>query len=329
MTARSITLLNRLVPGLILGFLVLIMLILLGDVSEVSTRMRQFNWGYLPLVLLLTLLNYFVRILKWHFSLGRTGPRTLSFSHSAQLFMAAFPLSVSQGKISQALKGIWLNQKSGMPAGRSTQVLAAEQVSDWMAVIVLSILGVVAYPLYWPVFLFVLFALLAVLLFSQEQVSLDAYGGLEKQIPALPELMLRLRQALSGGLALYKPLSGLLAFVLGVISWLGEGVCLYLILLGIGMDASFQLLATAIWITALSSLIGAVSGLPGGLGAIEVALATSLTLFTGLSPALATTAIIIFRLSTFWFKIVIGLIVWRFSPGLSGLRTKSGTIVES
>jgi glycosyltransferase 2 family protein len=329
MTARSVTLMNRLVPGLSLGFLVLIMLILLGDVSEVSSRMQQFDWGYLPLVLLLTLVNYFIRILKWHFSLGRSGSKYISFTNSAQLFLAAFPLSVSQGKISQALKGIWLKQKSGMPAGRSTQVLAAEQISDWMAVIVLSILGVVAYPIYWPVFLFVLFALLAVLVFSQDQVSLDAYGGLEKQIPALPELMLRLRQLLSGGLALYKPLSGILAFVLGVISWLGEGICLYLILLGVGLDGGFQLLATSIWITALSSLIGAVSGLPGGLGAIEVVLATSLTLFTGLSPALATTAVIIYRLATFWFKIVIGLIVWRFSPGLSGLRTKSGTIIDS
>jgi glycosyltransferase 2 family protein len=329
MSARNVSMMSRVVPGMVLGLLVMILLILLGDMNEVSSRMRSFDRGYLLLALLLTLVNYFIRIFKWHFSLGRTGMKSLSFANSAQLFMAAFPLTVSQGKVSQALKSIWLKQKSGMPAGRSTQVLAADQVSDWLAVLALSILGVVAYPVYWPVFLFVLVALLAVIVFGQDQVALESWGGLENQLPALPDAMLRLRQLLTGGLSLYRPFPAVLAFVLGVISWLGEGVCLYLILLGAGLEPGFQLLATAIWITALSSLIGAVSGLPGGLGAIEVALATMLTLFTGLNPASATVATVLFRLTTFWFKILVGLVVWRFSPGLSGLRTQNGTVVES
>jgi glycosyltransferase 2 family protein len=328
MSPRNVTLVSRLVPGMVLGLLVLILLVLLGDMRQVTHLMQAYDWRYLPLVLLLTLFNYSIRFIKWHFSIGRTGVKSLSIINSAQLFMAAFPLTVSQGKVSHALKGIWLNQKSGMPAGRSNLILAADQVSDWLAVLALSILGVIAYPAYWPVFLFVLIVLLAIIVFNQEPASSDAWRTLEKQIPALSEYMLRLRQSIFGGLSVYRLIPGIVAFMLGVISWLLEGLCLFLILLGTGLEPSYQLLVTAIWIVVLSTLIGALTGMPGGLGAIEVALATTLTLFTGLAPAVATIATVLFRLSTLWFKVIIGLVVWRFSPGLTGLRSQNGTIVE-
>jgi glycosyltransferase 2 family protein len=329
MNAKNVSMVGRLIPGMVLGFLVLLVLILLGDMTEVTLIMSQFNWRFLPVVLLLTLVNYFIRILKWHFSLGRSGPRNLTFANSAQLFMAAFPLTLSQGQVSEAIKGIWLKQKSDMPVGRSAQVLAADQISDWLAVMALAILGVVAYPAYWPVFLIVLITLLAILVFGKDPGMNDSWGGIDQQFPALSGAITRLRQLFTGGLSLYRPVPGLFAFGLGVLSWLGEGVCMYLILLGTGLEASFQLLAVSIWIVALSTLIGVLSGLPGGLGAIEVALATTLTLFTGLPPAVATVATVLFRLTTLWFKVVLGIIVWRFSPGLSGLRSKRGTIVES
>jgi glycosyltransferase 2 family protein len=315
---------SRLVPGL----LVLILLVLLGDIGQVSRLMQAFDWRYLPLVLLLTLMNYSIRFIKWHFSIGRTGVKSLSIINSAQLFMAAFPLTVSPERVSQALKGIWLNQKSGMPAGRSNLIMAADQVSDWLAVLALTILGVIAYPAYWPVFLFVLIILLAIIVFNQEPASSDAWRALEKQIPALSEHLLRLRQSLSGGLSVYRLIPGIVAFLLGVISWMLEGLCLFLILMGTGLEPSYQLLITSVWIVALSTLIGAMTGMPGGLGAVEVALAATLTLFTDLAPAVATVATVLFRLSTLWFKVIIGLVVWRFSPGLTGLRSQNGTVVE-
>jgi glycosyltransferase 2 family protein len=329
MSARNVTMVSRLVPGMILGFLVLLMLVLLGDYREVSLIMGHFNWRYLPLVLLLSLIGYFFRFIKWHFSLGRTGAKSFSFGNSIHLFLAAFPLSLSQGKVSQALKSIWLKQKSDMPVGRSTLVMAADQVSDLLSVLALSVLGVIAYPAYWPVFLFVLVVLLAVIVFNQEPASSDTWLVLEKQIPALPEYMLRLRQLFTGGLSIYRPLPVVIAFVLGILSWLGEGIGLYLILLGVGLEPGFQLLAASVWVVALSTLIGSITGLPGGLGAVEVALATMLTLFTGLAPAMATVATVLFRLTTLWFKFAIGLTVWRFSPGLTGLRPQSGTVIES
>lgn len=329
MTSRSQSVISRIIPGIVLGLLVLLGLMLLGDIQAVSRGMLLFDWRYLLAVLLLGLVNYFIRIIKWHYSLGCTGVMRLSFTSSAHLFLAAFPLTASQGKVGQALSSIWLKQKSGMPASWSSQALAADSSSDWIAALALLLVGVAAFPAYWLALLILYIALAGLVVLLKNYVTLDSWSGLVQQLPALAEAINRLRMTFSNGLALYRPSSGSIAFLLGLLSWIGDGVCLFLILIGAGLQPTLQLLAAAVWIIALASLAGGLSGLPGGLGAIEVALAAALTAFTGLPPALATVATVLHRLSTFWFKIWVGLIIWRFSPGLPGLRAMNGKVVES
>jgi uncharacterized protein (TIRG00374 family) len=113
------------------------------------------------------------------------------------------------------------------------------------------------------------------------------------------------------------------------VSWLGEGIGFYLILRGLGLPASLQLAATAIFILAFATVIGAVSALPGGLGAAEASIAGMLTLLVGIDPAQATTATVLIRLATLWFGVLLGLFTWLISPDLLGLRETHGTLVES
>ena len=53
---------------------------------------------------------------------------------------------------------------------------------------------------------------------------------------------------------------------------MGEGIGLYVILIGLGEPPGFRLLALSIFVMAFSTVVGAVSALPGGLGAAEVSM---------------------------------------------------------
>src|SRR5690242_1163609 len=101
---------KRLVPGLVLGFVVLIGLALLGDLREVSQSLLRFRWEYFLGAIGFTLLNYLLRFFKWHFYLKQIGVRRISWPESLRLFIAGFPLAVTPGKIGEALKGVWLNR---------------------------------------------------------------------------------------------------------------------------------------------------------------------------------------------------------------------------
>lgn len=326
LTIQSIR--KKLIPGLILGILVMIGLALLGDLRQVQKTIVTFDWRLYPLALLLTLGNYTLRFFKWHFYLGQIGARNLPPGESMRLFVAGFPLAVTPGKVGEVLKAVWVNRKTGVPVGRAISVVVAERISDGMAVLMLSVAGIIAYPRYWPAFASVLALLLSIIVVSQiRPLALLVLSWMEK-LPFIRRFADSLREFYEGSYTLFKPLPTLLAVGLGTISWLGEGIGFYLILVGLGLTPGLQLAATAVFILAFATVIGAVSTLPGGLGAAEASIAGMLTLLVGIEPALATTATLLIRLATFWFGIMLGIGAWVFSPDLLGLRETHGTFVE-
>jgi uncharacterized protein (TIRG00374 family) len=314
---RSI--LNRLIPGLILGFIVILGLSLLGDIQKVSVTILLFRWEYFAVALGFTLLNYTLRFFKWHFYLSQIGIRKLPILESLRLFVAGFPLAVTPGKVGEVLKGIWLMRQTGVPVGRGVSVVVAERVSDGLAVLALSSLGVIAFPKFWPVFILVLLALLAVIILSQVRPA--AYWLLDQgdKIKIFRKISQNVREFYEGSFTLFRPGATLLAVLLGTISWLGEGIGFYYILIGLGLPPSRELMAMAIFVLAFSTIIGAASALPGGLGATEASIAGLLTLTLQGNPALTTVATVLIRLATLWFGVGLGLLVWLFSPHLFGL----------
>lgn len=316
----SHTLAKRLIPGLILGFIVLIVLALLGDLRAVSQSLLQFRWSYFLAAIGLTLVNYILRFFKWHFYLGQIGVRNLPLRRSLRMFVAGFPLAVTPGKIGEALKGLWVNKLTGIPTGRGISVVLAERISDGLAMMILSSLGVFAYPRYWPAFALILALLLAIVVLSQIRPAAYFLLGIGEKLPLVRNIAHGLREFYEGSFALFRPVPTLLAVGLGTISWVGEGIGFYFILLGLGLEPGTNLLISAIFILAFSTVIGAASALPGGLGAAEVSIAGMLTLILDKSPALATSATLLIRLATLWFGVTLGLITWTFSGDLLGMQ---------
>ncbi|MEW5871711.1 MAG: lysylphosphatidylglycerol synthase transmembrane domain-containing protein [Chloroflexota bacterium] len=314
--AAPVPLARWLSAGLLFGFGVFLALALVGDLRQISGRMLAFQWRWYPLVLAFTLFNYTLRLVKFHFYLGQVGARSFPLRQSARLFVAGFPLAVTPGKVGEALKGVWIQRACGVPLARGLAVVVAERISDGLAVLALSTLGVVAYPRYWPAFASVLALLLSIIVVSQVRPLALALLELGARLPLIRRLVPPLREFYEGSFALFRPRATLFAVGLGTVSWLGEGVGFYLILLGLGIPASWQALSLAVFILAFSTIVGAVSTLPGGLGAAEASIAGMLILLLGLSPDVAAAATLLIRFATLWFGVCLGLLVWAFSPDL-------------
>jgi uncharacterized protein (TIRG00374 family) len=310
------TLRRRLTGGILFGFLVVLALLLIGDLGQVSHTLATFNWVLAPLLLLCTLWNYALRFLKWHFYLYQIGVRELSWGESARLFVAGFPLAVTPGKVGEALKGVWLNRAAGAPTARGVTVVLAERISDGLAVLALSTLGVLAYPRYWPAFALVLGGMVALVVFSQiRPLALWAITQMAR-VPFLSRSAPHLREFYEGSYALFRPHAVLVAVSLGIVAWLGEGVGMYLVLLGLGVPAGWATLGIGVFVLSFSTVVGAVSALPGGLGAAEASIAGMLGLTLALSTSAAASAALIIRLATLWFGVALGLLVWVRSRDL-------------
>jgi len=311
--------------GLVFGFLVMLGLLLLSDLRQVGQALRAFRWAVFPAALALTLFNYTLRFFKFHFYLGqvgvRLGVRDFPLLQSARLFVAGFPLAVTPAKAGEALKAVWLQRATGLPVAQGVAVVVAERLSDGLAVLALATLGVIAYPQYWPAFL----ALLAMLggLVIVSQVRPLAYWALDlgERLPLFKKMIPALRQFYEGSYRLFRPGPALLAVGLGTLSWLGEGIGFYLILLGLGLPPGWELASLAVFILSFSTLVGAVSSLPGGLGAAEASIAGMLVLLGNVPAETAAAATLLIRFATLWLGVSLGLGVWAFTPSLFRLES--------
>jgi uncharacterized protein (TIRG00374 family) len=315
---------RRLLAGLALGFIVLMVVALLGDVRQVAGRLAGFNWFVAPLALGCTLFNYALRFLKWHFYLRQIGATEISARESARLFVGGFPLAVTPGKVGEVLKAVWLQQKTGIPVTRGVTVVLAERISDGLAVLVLSTLGVIAYPQYAPAFAVALGVLVCFIVVSQIRPLALRLLGWAERIPGVRRFSGGLHELYEGSYALFRPRATLVGVGLGTISWLGEGVGFYLILVGLGVTGGWETLGNAIFILAFATAVGGLSTLPGGLGAAEGTIAGMLTLVMALPASVAAAATLLIRFATLWFGVTLGLIVWAISPDLMGQPSAVG-----
>ncbi|MDI6695313.1 MAG: lysylphosphatidylglycerol synthase transmembrane domain-containing protein [Anaerolineales bacterium] len=320
---------RRMAGGLIFGFVILLLLMLFGDIRQVGQQVFNFHWGLYPIVLALTFFNYTLRCFKWHYYLKQVGVRSYPLWRSARLFVAGFPLAVTPGKVGEALKAVWLNRETGAPIATGIAVVLAERISDGLAVLALSTFGVIAYPQFWPAFAAILILLLAIVIASQ--IRPLALWGISQsaRLPVIGRVSPRLLEFYEGSFAVFRPKASLTAVALGTVSWLGEGIGFYLILLGLGMSPSRELASMAIFILAFSTVVGAASTLPGGLGAAEASIAGMLMMLLTLPVEISAAATLLIRFATLWFGVSLGMVVWLFSPDLLGLVKNASTTEQS
>jgi uncharacterized protein (TIRG00374 family) len=193
----------------------------------------------------------------------------------------------------------------------------------------LSTLGVFAYPQYWPAFAFMLAALLGVVVVSQVRPLMLWLLRLGDGLPLVKRFAHSLREFYEGSFALFRPRVTLLAVALGTVSWLGEGLGMYLILLGLGVPPGWQTLSVGVFALSFSVAVGAASTLPGGLGASEATIAVILSLALGLDSATAAAATALIRFATLWYGVSLGLAAWAFSPHLLGLASSRAAESQS
>jgi uncharacterized protein (TIRG00374 family) len=126
---------------------------------------------------------------------------------------------------------------------------------------------------------------------------------------------------------LFRPRLLGMAIGLGVISWAGECLAFFLVLIGLGMNATWSLLLGATFILALSSLAGGASMLPGGLGVTDATVAGMLILLIddpSMNRTVAAAATLIIRFATLWFAVLIGAIALALLERITRQRTGSG-----
>lgn len=298
---------SKLILAMGLGLLVVVGLMVYADLSKVLQVLGDFRWGYLPAILGLTLLNYGLRFIKWHYYLGQVGERTVSLSTSFLLFFSGLSMVVTPGKVGEWLKSYLLSQVGTTPFMRSAPIIIAERLTDGLALLLLATAGLFLFSVGWPVVGMVLVPAGGIVFLSQNRplaLRLLSWG---ERVPFLSRRMASLFSFYESAHTLFGLKNLSIGVGLGLVSWLGECMAFYLVFRGLGVGGE-DLLVQATFILSISTIGGSLLLAPGGLGVAEAGLTGLSQVVVGLPREMAVAAALLIRLCTLWFGVSLGLV---------------------
>jgi len=294
--------------SLVLAFIVTVAIALYADVPLLVGALIRFRWEYLPLILGLTLLNYFGRFVKWQYYLRRLEVRAISRWRSLLIFVSGLSMAITPGKVGEVLKSYLLKRETGTAISRTAPIIVAERLTDGIAMLGLAATGLVLYRFGWEVLLGLLLLGVTGILLIQNRRLVLALLTIGERIPLVSRFAHVIRAFYESAYTLLRWRPLLLAILIGLISWSGECAALYFVFRGLGIAPSPDLLIKATFILAFSSLVGSASGLPGGLGAAEGSVLGLTRLLVSPSAALGGAATLLIRFCTLWFGLALGVI---------------------
>ncbi|MBA3947799.1 MAG: flippase-like domain-containing protein [Herpetosiphonaceae bacterium] len=301
---------RRLALSVVLGAIVLAGLSVFTDLRGVRQSFAGFHWPVLGAIIGWTVFNYVLRWAKWEYYLRKLGFGTgVSRLDSGLMFTSGMVMAVTPGKVGEVFKSYLLKRVNGTPIASSAPIVMAERLTDGLGMLLLMAAGLNLYPsarpLFWILVVLGIFALAAVQYkpLAEWLLMRTAETRLTRRIAP------QLQAFYDSSFALLSWRLLLISTLLSVISWFGECIALYYVLIGLGIPGDARLLLISTFVFAASTLFGLVSFLPGGLGVSEASSAGLLLLLVaGLSRGGAAAATVLIRFCTLWFGVSLGLI---------------------
>ena len=296
---------RRVVLGVGAGIAVYVGFSIWANAREVGTALRHFAWSAALLGLALAACNYGIRWLRWEYYLRRLGIR-IAARDSVLVFLAGFALTVTPGKLGEAVKALLLRQSHDIPAARTAPIVVAERITDLIALLVLAVVGVFSFEVDRRFLAAAAVAVgLGLAIVGSETLAGWLFGLIER-IPRLARLVPKLREFHNAATTLLKPGPLVVTTVLSVGSWFLECLAFWAVVRGFpGAHLSLQ---AGTFIYASMTVAGALSFLPGGLGVTEAGMLALLGTFgSGIGRGTAAAATFVTRACTLWFAVAIGL----------------------
>ena len=281
--------------------------------EETKEQLAKLSASQLLILLVLSLVNYLFRAGRWQIFARRLGLST-SLLQSVRHFFGGFAMSVTPGRIGELIRMRWLQRETGWPVERTAPLALMDRASDLAAMALLLAGGIAlstgGIALAMPVAVLALFAAFVA---TRPTLLSACVTFLYRVSGRFPRLMVRIRRATRSLHVFTNAPVMATALGLGLLGWFAEGYAFHLLLVWMGADIG---IAKAIANFVFSTLAGGLTGAPGGVGGAEAAMIALLSL-DGISLDVSIPATAVIRLTTLWFAIAIGLIVFPIAEAKS------------
>ena len=314
-------LINKIIVVVIIIIAIYAIFLIYSDLNLVKDHLGKFKIEFLPQIIALVVLGWFVLFYRWILLLKKSNIEIPKLSNF-YILMSGFALSIVPGKIGELIKSQLLKTKYNIPRTKTAPIIVVEQLNNLLGIITVSCIGLGIMGLFdieffeisnYVIITATIMLVLILIIVNSKRIfrkiflKVSRFRFISKYELSVDSSYDILKNSLSGKFMI-------VTIMLSSLFWIIEGLIVYSVLLA--FDIESLVFMTTITTYTSSILLGFISFLPMGIGVTEGTLTGFLSL-QGIEISLAATIVVFIRIFTRWLGVGIGVIFLKMSDGFS------------
>ena len=304
---------NRLILILVAAVGIYAIFLFMSDYNIISEKIYNFKINYLPLILSFVTVSWIPLIIRWHFLLKKCGI-DIPFRKSIIVYLSGSALQITPGQIGELIKAQILKTNFNIPRTKTASVVLVEKVHDLIGAIIASIIGIIILELEIYLVIFASLVLVLIFFFMYYKPAFEFF--LNRIIKT--KFFSKYTENISESYEIIKNLTttkvAICSIFLSITYWFIVSIAVYYTLLAFSVDVLNYLKVLSIFTT--STILGAITFIPGGIGVTEGSIA-GLFILEGIHMSTALVLGVMIRIVTLWYNVGTGFIALKFSGGFS------------
>ena len=113
---------------------------MISDLNTIQNKILEMNLSYLPIIVILAPVSWFIIYLRWHLLLKNSNI-SIPFNDNFKIFLSGYAMSATPGKIGEIIKSQLLHSKYNIPKKQSLPIIISEQFYNLIGILFISMLG--------------------------------------------------------------------------------------------------------------------------------------------------------------------------------------------
>jgi len=304
---------NRLILILVAVVGIYAIFLFVSDYNIISEKISNFKINYLPLILFFVSASWIPLIIKWHFLL-KNSEVDVPLTKSIAVFFSGVAFEITPGQIGALIKSQILKTSYNIPRTKTVPIVIVEKVYDLIGAILASVIGIIILGMEIYLIAIAISVLAFIFFFMYYKPASELFFNRITKLKFFSKHI----ENISGFYEIVQKSTNVRAaticILLALAYWFMVSAAAYYTLISFDVNILDYLKVLAIYST--STLLGAISFIPAGIGITEGSIAGLFTL-NGIDVSTALILAVMIRIFTLWYSVSVGFIALKFTGGLS------------
>ena len=266
---------NRLIVVLVAVIGIYAVFLFMSDYNIISEKISNFKINYLPLILLLVSASWVPLIIKWHFLL-KNSEINIPLSKTIAIFFSGSAFEITPGQIGILIKSQLLKTSSNISRTKTVPIVIVEKIYDLIGAILASVIGIIILGMEFYLIIIAISVLVFIFFFMYHRRSSELFFNRMTKLKLFSKYVENISEFYDIIKKSTSVKASVICILLALTYWFMISAAAYYTLIAFDINILDYLKILAIYTT--STLLGAISFIPGGIGITEGSIAGLLTL---------------------------------------------------